>query len=139
LLTLNLNEFDFDLPDELIAHHPKEKRDSSKLLHFSQKDTVIADLFFSDITNLLPSNSVIVLNNTKVIKARVLTKRKTGALIECFFTKRIKHNNWEVLLKNSKRIQIGESLIVDNDHTIKVLSKNEKEATIKIEGPLSDF
>ena len=137
--TLNLNKFDFDLPDELIAHYPKEKRDSSKLLHFSQKDKSITDLSFNDISNLLPPNSVIVLNNTKVIKARVLTKRKTGALIECFFTKKIEKNHWQVLLKNSKRIQIGESLAVDNNHTIKVLSKIEKEATIKIEGPLSDF
>ena len=88
--TISLNEFDFDLPEELIAHYPKEKRDSSKLLHFDQTNTSLTDLSFNDITNLLPSNSVIVLNNTKVIKARVFTKRKTGALIECFFTKKLK-------------------------------------------------
>ena len=138
--TISLNEFDFfDLPEELIAHYPKEKRDSSKLLHFDQTNTSLTDLSFNDITNLLPSNAVIVLNNTKVIKARVFTKRKTGALIECFFTKKLKTNHWQVLLKNSKRIQIGESLVVDDDHTIKVLSKNEKEATIKIEGPSFRF
>ena len=55
------------------------------------------------------------------------------------FYKKIKTNHWQVLLKNSKRIQIGESLVVDDDHTIKVLSKNEKEATIKIEGSLFRF
>ena len=86
---LNLNQFDFDLPEELIAHYPKEERDSSKLLHYNLKNNVINDTNFDQITNLFPKNSVIVLNNTKVIKARVLTKRASGALVECFFIKKI--------------------------------------------------
>ena len=139
MYNLNLNQFDFNLPEELIAHYPTKKRDNSKLLHYNLKNNAINDTVFDQITNILPKNSVLVLNNTKVIKARVLTKRASGASIECFFIERIEQNKWKVLLKNSKRIQVNESLIVDKNHTIKVLNKNEKEATIIINGHLSDI
>ena len=136
---LNLNQFDFSLPDELIAQFPVKKRDSSKLLHFNSSNNSISDHSFHEICSLLPDNSVLVFNNTKVIKARVITKRISGAIIECFFLEKLQNNQWKILLKKSKRIQINEELIVKDNHKIKILAKFEKEAIVKILSPLDDY
>ena len=135
---LPLGAFDFDLPSELIAQHPCDSRDESSLLHFNRSDGCIRDRVFRDIVDILPKNSVIVLNDTKVMKARVQARRKTGACVECFFFQKIAPNRWHVLLKNGQRVGVGETLVVHADHHIVVVAKHEGSATVDIVGGYQD-
>ncbi|MEK9726616.1 MAG: tRNA preQ1(34) S-adenosylmethionine ribosyltransferase-isomerase QueA [Candidatus Margulisiibacteriota bacterium] len=136
---LTLAQFDYHLPDTLIAQTPSVHRDTSKLLHFCKRKNKISDHTFKSFVDLLPKNACIVLNNTKVIKSRIIAKRLTGAKIECFFLEKCSKNNWKVLIKNSKRIKNNEVLNVNENHQITIIKKLEKEAYVEISGPLSDF
>ena len=135
----SLSEFDYDLPEHLIAHYPSDKRDNSKLLTFNKTKNVISNHTFSDLPALIPNNSVIVFNNTKVINARVLCHRSTGAKIECFFLKKISDKKWHVMLKNAQRVKIGETLNIHNENLIQIIEKNDKEATVKVISQLDDI
>ncbi len=138
MTSLNITQFDFEIPQNLIAHEPLKNRDSSNLLHFDRKLNEINHKKFNSIADLIPPNSVLVFNNTKVIKARVIATRKSGGKVECFFLKNIKKNVWVGLIKNSKRINDGEELIV-KDQTITVKNIKEKTAEFYIKGNLSDL
>jgi len=138
LKALSLTDFNFDVPSELIAQHPITHRDQSKLLHYNTTTNRTNHHTFSDLPTIIPDHSVLVFNNTKVINARVIAYRKSGAKIECFFLEKIKKNHWVILLKNSKKIQPNEELTVQ-DHTIKVIEKNGKQANVEIIGHKSDF
>ncbi|SIN81836.1 S-adenosylmethionine:tRNA ribosyltransferase-isomerase [Algoriphagus halophilus] len=118
---IDLKEYEYTLPEERIARFPLEKRDSSKLLHF--KNQVITHQRFSDIPNLLPEDSLLVYNNTKVIPARLIFQRETGARIEIFLLQPIapttvipeimlaKHPViWETMIGNLKKWKDGEIL-----------------------------
>jgi len=133
-----LDAFDYDLPKELIAQEPSITRGASRLLHFDKTSQHIQHESFSNIVDLLPKNSVLVFNNTKVIKARVIAKRKSGAKIECFFIEKKEKNIWKALIKNSRKIKEGEMLIVNNHHIV-VLEKNNQFTLVKICGTLSDL
>lgn len=77
-----IKEYDYDLPNERIAKYPLEQRDSSKLLHYNGGEISVHT--FGDVANLLPENTFLVFNNTKVIPARLFFQRETGAIIEVF-------------------------------------------------------
>lgn len=98
----------YDLPKELIAQHPVEPRDSSRLLVYSKTENTIEHKHFYDIINYLKPGDVLVLNNTKVLPARLIGKKEeTGATIEILLQKRINLTNWMVLAKPAKRCKIG--------------------------------
>ena len=80
--SININDFDYPLPDNRIARFPLENRDQSKLLLFKNKQ--ISTHCFSDLPDLLPDDSLLVFNNTKVIHARMLFPKSTGSIIEIF-------------------------------------------------------
>ena len=108
---MKTEEFDFYLPDELIAQTPLEKRDSSKLLVLDKKTGNIEHETFSNIINYLKKDDVLVLNNTKVMPARIIgTKVDTGAVIELLMLKEIEKDTWEVLSKPAKRIKVGTTI-----------------------------
>jgi len=104
-----LDDFDFYLPEELIAQHPLEKRDASRLLVLDKHTGEIKERSFTEIVDFLVPGDVLVVNNTKVIPARLLgTKKGTGAKIEVFLlTPRPEKDYWEVLVKPGKRAKIG--------------------------------
>src|SRR3989338_8768465 len=80
---MTLSDLDYPLPKELIAQKPLEKRDSSRLLVVDRKSRKIEDRSFSDLTHYIPSGDVLVLNDTKVFKARVLGNKKvTGGKVD---------------------------------------------------------
>ncbi|HOG41932.1 MAG TPA: S-adenosylmethionine:tRNA ribosyltransferase-isomerase, partial [Bacteroidales bacterium] len=82
---IRIEEYDYPLPDERISKFPLQERDSSKLLLFTGRNNFSpAEAKFSDIDRFLPENSLIIFNNTKVIPARLIFKRDSGALIEIF-------------------------------------------------------
>ncbi len=105
---MDINLFDFYLPEELIAQKPVQKRDESRLLAVNLKDHTYEDKHFFEITNYLKPGDVLVRNNTKVIPARLLgIKEKTGAHCELLLLKQIEGDNWECLTRPAKSLKVG--------------------------------
>ena len=105
---MKTDDFDFYLPEELIAQTPLKKRDSSKLLVLDKKTGEIEHRHFSDIIEYLEPNDVLVMNNTKVIPARLYgVKEETNAVIEILMLKTTSDNCWECLAKPAKRVKVG--------------------------------
>ena len=105
---MDINLFDFYLPEELIAQTPAKKRDESRLLAVNLKEHKYEDKHFFDIINYLNPGDVLVRNNTKVIPARLLgIKEKTGAHCELLLLKQIEGDNWECLTRPAKSLKVG--------------------------------
>lgn len=99
-------DYDYYLPQELIAQHPVEPRDSSRLFVINS-DGSFQDKHFTDILDYLHEGDVLVRNNTRVIPARIFGKKETGAQIEVLLLKRISIDSWEVLVKPGRRAKTG--------------------------------
>ena len=105
---MRTDDFDFYLPENLIAQTPIAKRDESKLLVLDKKTGEIEHKHFHDIVSFLGENDVLVLNDTKVLPARLYgTKEETNAGIELLMLKEIEENTWECLTKPAKRVHVG--------------------------------
>lgn len=108
---MKTDDFNFNLPERLIAQTPLEKRDSSRLLILDKETGSIEHKHFSDIINYLNSGDVLVLNDTKVMPARIIgTKEDTGAVIELLMLKEVDKDVWEVLSKPAKRVKVGTTI-----------------------------
>ncbi|MGC7873652.1 tRNA preQ1(34) S-adenosylmethionine ribosyltransferase-isomerase QueA [Desulfosporosinus sp. SYSU MS00001] len=108
---MNVSEFDFDLPEELIAQHPVEPRDASRLMVVDRKTGSIEHHTFRDLVSLLVSGDVLVLNNTRVIPARLIgEKLDSQAKIEVLLLKRLELDVWEALVKPGKRLKVGQKV-----------------------------
>lgn len=102
------SDFYFDLPEELIAQDPLKDRSSSRLLVLDKENGSIEHKIFKDIKSYLKKGDCLVLNNTKVIPARLLgTKTDTGAAIEVLLLKRLSAGEWECLVRPGKKLRIG--------------------------------
>lgn len=108
---MNISEFDFDLPEELIAQHAVNPRDHSKLLVLNKEKKEIEHKRFYNIIDYLKKDDVLVINRTKVIPARLYGRKDTGTVLECFLLKRYDLYTWEVLLKPAKRLKIGQKVV----------------------------
>jgi len=105
---MKTDDFDYYLPEELIAQIPIEKRDSSKLMVVDKNTGEIRHKHFSDIIDYLNKDDVLVLNDSKVIPARIIgSKEETNAVIELLMLKNIKDDEWECLCKPARRISEG--------------------------------
>ena len=105
---MDINQFDYKLPDELIAQTPLKERSSSRLLILNKNDGNIKHEHFYNITNYLIKGDVLVLNDTKVIPARLIgEKTETKAVIEILLLKELSNNMWECLSRPAKRLKIG--------------------------------
>jgi len=106
------SDFYFDLPEELIAQDPLEDRSSSRLLMLDKDNGNIEHHVFRDIVKYLNAGDCLVLNNTKVIPARLMGEREgTGATIEVLLLKRMENDIWEALVKPGKKCKIGTKVI----------------------------
>lgn len=109
---MKVSEFDFDLPKELIAQHPAEKRDESRLMVVDKETCEIEHRVFKDIVDFLNPGDCLVLNNTRVLPARLIgEKENTGGKMEFLLLKRIDANKWETLVKPGKRAKIGSRFV----------------------------
>ena len=107
---MKTSDFDYELPTELIAQHPAEKRDHSRLLVMDKHTGAVEHHVFKDIVNYLHAGDVLVINNTKVIPARIFGTKEGGtAKIEVLLLKRdeMLPNTWEVLVHPGKRTKVG--------------------------------
>ncbi|MCD8377745.1 MAG: tRNA preQ1(34) S-adenosylmethionine ribosyltransferase-isomerase QueA [Candidatus Gastranaerophilales bacterium] len=120
-----LSEFDYELPETLIAQTPAQKRDFSRMMVVHSGNAAIEHKHFYDIVDYINDDCVLILNNTKVIPARLYGYKDTGARIEIFLLKQIESRCWEVLIKPSKRVRPGVVIIVSDRLSVKVLKPLE--------------
>lgn len=123
---MNISEFDYELPEELIAQMPADKRENSKMLVLNRADKTIEHKHFFDITDYIDDNCVLVLNNTKVLPARLYGKKEeTGAKIEVLLLEPKENNQWSCLIKPSKRVKENTIITISEDLKIKTIQKLE--------------
>ena len=101
---MKLEEFDYYLPEELIAQVPIEKRDESRLLVLDKNEKTIEDKIFKDILDYLKPGDCLVRNNTKVIPARLYGKKETGANVEFVLLKQIEGDIWESIVRPGNKL-----------------------------------
>lgn len=105
---MQLKDFDFDLPEELIAQHPAAKRDECRLMVLDKESGSIEHKVFKDVINYLNPGDCLVMNDTRVIPARLIgTKEGSGGKMEFLLLKRIDKDHWETLVKPGKKAKIG--------------------------------
>lgn len=109
---MKLKDFDFDLPEELIAQEPISNRAKSRLLVLNKSNGIIEHKVFEDIVNYLKPGDCLVLNNTKVIPARLIGyRKKTHGKIEMVLLKTVANDTWEVLVKPGRKARIGDEIV----------------------------
>jgi len=132
---MNIKEFDFDLPEELIAHEPLKERDKCRLLVVNRASRTFEEFIFRDIVNFLNEGDVLVLNDSGVIKSRVyMTCKRTGRIHEVLFTKFLSDYESLALIRNARRVKVGDKLVVKDfefevsgvEEGLRVLVSNKK-------------
>ena len=119
---MHIREFDYELPEELIAQRPSEKRENSKMMVLDRSNRQILHKNFFNIVDFLDENCVLILNNTKVMPARLYGYKDTGAKIEVFLLKKYDgENRWEVLIRPSKRVRPGTIIKVSEELSVEVM------------------
>ena len=125
-----LSEYDYNLPEELIAQMPADKRENSKMMVLNRKDRTISHKHFYDIVDLIEPNTLLVMNNTKVLPARLIGHKDTGAKIEVFLLKSVENSEngclWDVLIKPSKRVKPETVIKISDDLSVKALKRLEE-------------
>ena len=124
---MDINLFDYHLPLELIAQHPEDKRDHSRLLVINKKTEEMSDRHFYDILDYLRPGDVLVRNNTRVIPARLFgVKSPTGAKVEVLLLKEMSKDKWECLIGNAKAIRVGTKIDFSDDLHAVCLEKHQE-------------
>ena len=123
---MRIDEFDYHLPEELIAQHPTEQRDICRLLVMNRKDGSVSHKHFYDVIDYLNEGDCLVMNNSKVLPARLFgTKEKTGAKVEFLLTKRIEGDKWETMVRPGKRLKPGDSVAFSDNFKADILDYSE--------------
>lgn len=120
-----VTDFDYDLPQELIAQHPMEPRDHSRLLVVDKKTGEIEHKHFYDLVNYLKPGDVLVFNDTRVIPARLHGTRDTGAHVEVFLLTRRDATDWEVLVRPGKKLQVGAKINFSDELSCEVIEHTD--------------
>ena len=130
---MRLSEFDFPFDESLIADYPVSPRDHARLLVVPrQGEPAFQHVWMKDLPNLLRSDDVVVLNDTKVIPARLHgTKRSTGGKIEALLVRPLEEKSWEVLLKG--HVDVGQVLQFQDEATAEVLERNQERTVLRID------
>ncbi|CAL2085117.1 S-adenosylmethionine:tRNA ribosyltransferase-isomerase [Tenacibaculum sp. 190524A02b] len=118
---MKLSNFDFELPQELLAEYPSEHRDEARLMVLHRDTQKIEHKLFKDLINYFDEGDVMMLNNTKVFPARMFgNKEKTGARIEVFLLRELNAENrlWDVLVDPARKIRIGNKLFFGEDESL---------------------
>jgi S-adenosylmethionine:tRNA ribosyltransferase-isomerase len=109
---LRLDDFDYQLPEELIAQEPLQKREESRLLVLERETGRVYHRMFPDIITYLKAGDALVLNDTRVIPARLLgQKKRSGGLVEVLLLHRLSGNRWEALVRPGRRLQLGTEIV----------------------------
>ena len=112
---MKVSDFDYHLPEELIAKFPAEPRDSSRLLVLHRDTGKIEHRIFRDIVEYLTPGDVLVINDTKVIPARLFGRLETGGKVETLLVRQVKPGEWEVMARPSRKLKPGKKIIYDEE------------------------
>ena len=118
---MKLSEFNYDLPEELIANYPSDNRDEAKLMVIHRDTGKIEHKLFKDLINYFEEDDVMIMNNTRVFPARMYgNKEKTGAKIEVFLLRELNRESllWDVLVDPARKIRIGNKLYFGDDDSL---------------------
>ncbi len=108
---MKVSDYYYDLPEELIAQHPIEKRDESRLMVLNRERRTIEHKVFKNILDYIDEGDCIVINNTKVIPARLYGKKETGANVEFLLLNRIEGDIWETIVRPGNKLHVGTKVI----------------------------
>ena len=128
-----LNDFYFDLPEELVAQYPAEKRSDSRLFILDRNKEYFQHKLFFEIGEFLREGDVLVINNAKVIPARVYFRRETGGLVEIVLAQKLSGNRWLVISNKTKKLKSGDFLYSDIDHSVKIQILKRQDEYLEIE------
>ncbi len=130
----HLSNYQYDLPEEMIAQEPASRRDASRLLVLYRGATRILHRRFTDLTAHIRPGDVLVLNDTRVIPARLIGHRRTGGKVELLLLKEIGRSTWECLAKPARKLDKGEIIHLAKNRTATVLASREQgRRTIRFE------
>ena len=133
-MQLKKSDFYYDLPEKLIAQTPATPRDSSRLLVYDRATEKVEHRIFRDICDYLKSGDVLVINDTKVLPARLYARTENGGAVEVLLLKRQNIDTWEVLVKPGKKCTLGKKLIVSDELSLTVQSITDSgERIVKFE------
>jgi S-adenosylmethionine:tRNA ribosyltransferase-isomerase len=121
-----ITDFDYELPESLIAQEPLERRENSRMLVVRRGENAFADDYFADFPDLLGKDDVLVLNNTKVFPARLLGEKETKAKIELFLVRELENQTWETLARPARRLKTGAKIFFGEKLEAEVLEKTEE-------------
>jgi S-adenosylmethionine:tRNA ribosyltransferase-isomerase len=125
---LKRSELDYRLPDALIAQHPLQPRDASRLLVLHRAAKRVEHRVFRQLPALLQAGSVLVLNDTRVVPAKIAARRQTGGRVDGLFLRELNIGRWLVLLEGRGRLKVGEQLKLGGDHTISLIERRDRGA-----------
>ena len=130
---MHINDFDYELPQELIAQTPAQKRDCSRLMVVDRKTGEVAHKHFYDIIDELKPTDCLVLNNSKVLPARLYgTKEGTGAKVEFLLIKRIEGDVWETMVRPGKRLKPGDAVTFSDEKLFRAVVQDYGEDGTRI-------
>ena len=104
---MKVSDFNYELPEELIAQHPYDKRDEARLMVLNKENKTVEHKVFKDVIDYLNPGDCLVINNTKVIPARLYGKKDTGANVEFLLLKRIEEDTWEAMVRPGNKLRPG--------------------------------
>ena len=107
-----ITDFDYELPEELIAQTPLTRRENSRMLIVKRGENDWRDDYFVNLSGFLKTGDVLVLNNTKVFPARLVGEKETGAKIELFLVRELENQIWETLARPARRLKTGTKIIL---------------------------
>ncbi len=120
-----LTDFDYELPEELIAQKPIEPRNASRLMLLNPLNQTIGHHKFFELKNFLDVGDTLIFNDTRVIPARLIGRRPSGGRIELFLLRRLDANRWEVLVKPGRKIVEGAQLIFGDELSCTVIERTD--------------
>ena len=134
---MQLADFDYELPAELIAQHPARERAASRLLHLDGTSGAMHDLAFSDLPDLVDARDVLVLNDTKVIKARLHGRKSTGGRIELFVERILGEHEALALSHSGHPLKAGHQLLVGDGAKVEVLGREADFVRVRFAEPVA--
>lgn len=140
---MKVTEFDYELPEELIAQTPIKKRDESRLMVLNRKEQTIEHKIFKDIIDYLKPGDVLVRNNTKVIPARLFGKKETGAKVEFLLLNNIEGDIWESIVRPGNKLHVGTKVIFGDGileaEILEIMPGGTRKVEFKYEGIFNEI
>ena len=140
---MKVSDFNYDLPQELIAQHPYDKRDEARLMVIDPKTQKIEHKIFKSVIEYLEPGDCLVINNTKVLPARLYGKKDTGAKVEFLLLKKLQNDEWEVMVRPGNKLKPGSKVSFGNGllkaEILEVLEGGNRKVKFEYEGIFNEI